>query len=166
MKKMIKFFAISIVLFSLTAGTFAQVTATANASAVIITPITITRTAHLDFGSIAVNASLGTVVITTAGVRSVTGGVTMIGGAPTAATFHITGTAGESYYFNLPANIVLSDGATHTMNVTPFVHTASLVIPVAGTEDIRVGATLEVAGSQVAGTYTNTTDLVATVNYN
>ena len=35
-----------------------------------------------------------------------------------------------------------------------------------GTQDIFVGGTLILVGAQLAGVYTNTTDLKVTVNYN
>jgi hypothetical protein len=47
-----------------------------------------------------------------------------------------------------------------TSNPTP---TGTLT---AGTQDVFVGATLNVAAGQAAGVYTNATGLVVTVNYN
>ena len=48
-----KILAFSVVLFAFTAGAFAQsATATATASAVIVSPISITRTADMSFGNI------------------------------------------------------------------------------------------------------------------
>lgn len=165
-----KLFALSIFVIAITASAFAQVTATANATAVIITPITITKTADLDFGILAVNATPGTVGLTTGSVASATGGVTLLGGTPTAAVFQVAGLAGESYSFSLPASITLQGPGVNTMVVNAFVNTASGTIPgvapATGTEDISVGATLIVDASQAAGAYTNTTDLTATVNYN
>lgn len=166
MRNLTKLFAISIVLISFAASSFAQVTATANASAIVIAPITISATRALDFGSLAVNATDGSIALSTASAPTPGGGVTLIGGTPTSAIFRVTGTGSESFSFSLPASILLSDGATHTMLVDAFVHNAPANIPGAGTVDINVGATLNVTGGQTPGTYTNTTTLTATVNYN
>ncbi|MEO6830588.1 MAG: hypothetical protein ABI378_00180, partial [Chitinophagaceae bacterium] len=55
----------------------AQCSASASATATIVIPITITKTTDMDFGNVAVQASTaGTVVMTLAGVRSATAGVT------------------------------------------------------------------------------------------
>ncbi len=93
MKLMSKFLAISIVLLAFSAATFAQVTATATATATIIVPITIAKTADLNFGNLYVSATVaGTVVITPAGARSATGGVGMApGGTVGAASFTVQG---------------------------------------------------------------------------
>ncbi|HNW54406.1 MAG TPA: DUF4402 domain-containing protein, partial [Bacteroidales bacterium] len=64
------------------------------------------------------------------------------------------------------APITLTSGSntmtvgTFTSNPTP---TGTLT---AGTQDVFVGATLNVAAGQAAGVYTNATGLVVTVNYN
>lgn len=168
MRKITKLFCVAALLMGFAQSSFAQVTDVATASAVIIAPISVAKTADMDFGTLAVNTNNGTVDLGTDGSLSVLGGVTIIGGTPTAAVFHVAGTVGESYYFNLPASVTLSDGALpvpNTMIVDNFVHTASLIIP-AGGEDVNVGATLNVTGSQAPGNYTNTTDLIVTVNYN
>ena len=40
------------------------------------------------------------------------------------------------------------------------------LLSASGSQTVNVGATLNVAANQVAGTYENTTDLKVTVNYN
>lgn len=164
MKKMTKFFALSIVMLSFGASTFAQVTATATAT--IVTPIAIAKNTDMNFGNLAVNASLGTLVLATNNGRSFTGGVTLMpGGTPSAAQFTVTGLSGAIYTFSLPAIITLTDAGSNTMAVNTFVNTSTGTLT-GGSVIILVGATLNVAASQPAGIYTNTTDLKATVNYN
>ena len=85
-----KILAFSLVLCAFTASAFAQgVTATASASATIVGPIGISNTADMNFGNVAVSTVAGTVVLTPAGGRSVTGGCTLPAttGTVTAAVF-------------------------------------------------------------------------------
>jgi hypothetical protein len=125
----------------------------------------------MNFGNIAVNTSLGTVVLpaTVAPVRTVTGGCTLpaTAGTVTAASFTVTGTAGFTYSISLPASAsLIGPGAPMTANAfvsTPTVAAGGLLT--GGTETLRVGATLNVAGSQTAGVYTSAAFTV-TVNYN
>src|SRR3989304_8699609 len=125
MKKLTKFFAPAIVLLSLAAGTFAQtgVTASATATAVIITPITITKTTDMNFGNIAVNALAGNVVLATNGSRTVTGGCTLpaVAGSPAAALFVVTGLATSTYSITLPSAATTISSGSNTMTVDTWV---------------------------------------------
>lgn len=166
MKKLLKFFGVSIVMIGFTAVTFGQgVSATANASATIITPIAISKTTDMSFGNIAVGAAGGTVVLSTASARSATGDVSFQAApAGTAAAFDVTGSAGLTYYITLPVSATITSGA-NTMTINTFV--SNPVSPgtlVAGSNPVLVGATLVVAGSQPTGAYTGTFDV--TVGYN
>ena len=172
MKNITKLFAIALVVLGSAATAFAQtpvgVTATASTSATIITPITISKTTDMNFGTIAVSASGGTVVLSTASSRSTTGGVTLpvINGTVSAAQFHVAGLDGSTYSISLPGTITLSDGS-HTMDVGAFVSDPTSTGTLSSTgQDINVGATITVAASQAAGIYTNASDLAVTVNYN
>ena len=76
MKKLLKFIGLSVVIVCFSATVFGQgVSATANASAVIITPIAITKTTDLSFGNLAVGAGGGTLILSTASGRTATGDV-------------------------------------------------------------------------------------------
>src|SRR5476651_2008266 len=86
LKKQTKMNTISKVLATVTAiiafstSSFAQATATASATATIITPISIVKNVDMNFGNVAVSASLaGTVVLNPAGTRTTggAGGVTL-----------------------------------------------------------------------------------------
>lgn len=76
-----KFFVLSVALI-IAVGAFARgnptASATATASANIIQPLEITKTADLAFGNIASGTADGTVVIAVDGSRTSTGGVTLI----------------------------------------------------------------------------------------
>jgi len=164
-----KILAISIVLFAFTAATFAQATATSNASATIVGPIGIANTTAMNFGNVAVSATVpGTVVLDPAGLRTPTGGVTLpaTAGTVAAAVFNVTGADGYTYAITLPATLTISFGAIN-MTVDTFTSTPSGTGSLAGgSQVLSVGATLNVAAAQAAGTYTSVTPFTVMVNYN
>src|SRR5438128_2927505 len=83
------------------AGSAMAATTTATSTGVVVTPIAINKTADLSFGNFAGGASIGTVVVTPAGVRSFTGGAIAAGGTSTAAKFDVTGQAGLTYAISM-----------------------------------------------------------------
>ena len=140
--------------------------ASATASAKIITPIALAKTLDLNFGNIASSAALGTVTIAPAGTRSSLGGVTpSVVGAFSKAAFSATGENNATYAITLPASVNISDG-THTMLVNAFTSTPTStgLFSGTGTQTIEVGATLNVAAGQVSGSYTGTYNV--TIAYN
>jgi hypothetical protein len=169
MKQIVKFLAAGIVMIAFSANTFAQVSATATATATIVAPIAITKTTDMNFGNVAVNASAGTVILAPDGTRTTSGGVTLPAtiGTVAAAAFNVTGTAGYTYTIVITgAPLTVTSGA-NTMTVTAF--TSTPVSPgtlVAGNNALTVGATLNVAGSQAPGIYVSGTPFTVTVNYN
>lgn len=170
MKKSISILAGAIVFLAFSSKTYAQETATATATATIVTPISITKTVDINFGNVAVQSTNGgTVVLSTAGARTTTGGVTLpaVTGTVTAASFTINGEGSYTYAITLPSTAhSISDG-THTMTVTSFVSNPSGTGALtAGTQTLKVGATLNVSAAQAAGVYTSSTPFDVTVNYN
>jgi hypothetical protein len=172
MKHMKKFLAITVVLLAFTAASFAQVSATASATATILTPIAISNTVDMNFGNLAVNATPGTCVLATDNSRSVTGGVTlMAGGTVTAASFTVTGVAGVNYVITLPAAVTTVSDGTNTMTVNTWTSNPSGTGTLTGgTSTLLVGATLNVGGSQPAGVYNTANaggsgEFTVTVNY-
>ena len=170
MKQILKFFVIGAVMLAFSATTFAQVSATATATATIVSPIAIAKTVDMNFGNVAASAALGTVVLTPAGARSATGGVTLPStiGTVSAASFTVTGTPGYTYAITLPgAALTITSGAP-TMTVDTW--TSNPVSPgtlVAGTSTLTVGATLHVGANQAAGVYgIPAQTFTVTVNYN
>jgi hypothetical protein len=172
MKNIVKFFATAAIIIAGTNASFAQASATASASANIITPISIVKTVDMNFGNVAVSASTGgTVVLAPAGTRTNTGGVTLpvAAGTVAAASFTVSGAATYTYAITLPSTTVtITDGSSHSMNVTAFTSTPSATgtLSGTGTQTLTVGATLTVAAAQAANAYTNATALPVTVNYN
>lgn len=175
MKNLTRTLLLSALMLAVSYASFAQVSATATAAATIVTPIAITKTVDLNFGNVASGAALGTVVLSPAGARSVTGGVTLpaITGTVAAATFSITGQANLSYSITLPAGntTIASGGNTMTVGTWTSNPTPTGTLDAAGTQTLTVGATLNVAAGQAAGTYSSSNvggsgDFTVTVNYN
>jgi hypothetical protein len=175
MKHISKFFALAIVMIAFSATSFGQVSATATASATIITPISIAKTVDMNFGNVVTSAATGTVVLAPAGTRTAGGGASLIAAQPgtvTAATFTVSGSAGLTYTIALPASVTIANGAP-TMLVdnftsTPVAGTGTGTIGGGGTQTLLVGATLNVGANQAPGTYTTpvATPFTVTVNYN
>ena len=171
MQNMKKLLVFAIVVLGFAASSFAQVTATASTTATILTPIAITKTVDMNFGNIAISPTIaGTVVLPTTGARTLTGGVTLpvVTGTVTPATFTVTGDGTSTYSITLPGSAITLNGpASTTMTVQSFVSTPSGTgVLTAGTQTVKVGATLNVGAAQGAGTYTNASSLFVTVNYN
>ncbi len=174
MKNIFKSLAIATVgIIGFSTASFAQASATASASANIILPISIIKTVDMNFGNVAVSATVaGTVLLDPAGTRTTggAGGVTLPAttGTVSAASFTVNGQGSYTYAITLPVSCIISDGASHDMTVDAFVSSPSVtgLLSSAGSEVVNVGGTLNVAAGQAAGLYTNTTGVPVTVNYN
>jgi hypothetical protein len=170
MKALCKFLVLGLIMAFFATTASAQVTASASASAQVLTPISIVKRVDMNFGNLAVNATSGTIVLTPAGTRTNTGGVTFLNGnsgTVTAASFEVNGLADATYSITLPAgSTTISNGASDMMvdswtsDPTP---TGTLT---GGSEFVNVGATLNVPASSPAGVYTSGTPFEVTVNYN
>lgn len=131
-------------------------------------PIGILKTMDMSFGNIAV-ISAGTVILDPSGSRIGTGGVTLpaIAGTITAASFDVSGGANLTYAITLPLNCVISSGGNN-MTVDTFTSTpvSTGTLNGIGTQQLKIGATLNIAGAQPAGNYTSGSPFTVTVNYN
>jgi hypothetical protein len=141
-------------------------TSTANgaATATIVAPIVLTHTsgAALGFGRFSTGTG-GTVVVSSAGVGSVTGDVAFVPGSTNAAdAFTVTGDAGRSFSISTAAGSVTN--GTDTMAFTTSTPLATDTLSGTGTGGFSVGGTLTVAGTEGAGAYTGSYS--ATVTYN
>jgi hypothetical protein len=144
-------------------------TATANANARIISPITIAKTTDLNFGDVIAGTG-GTVVVDSASVRTSTGGVAL--GSATgvsAAAFNVTGATNATYTIQLPTTAVTLNGpvAGNTMTVTNFTSNPALTagaLGATGAQALLVGGTLNVASAQPIGAYTGTFSVTVTYN--
>lgn len=151
-----------------TSSICAQATATATASATIVTPISISKISNMNFGNIATNGSVGTVVLLPGGGRSITGGATLPAatGTVSAASFTVTGSGSYTYAITLPSSVTIISGSdqmiVNTFSSTP----ATSGTLSSGTQTITIGATLNLVASQAEGAYTSSTPFAVTVNYN
>ncbi|HPD82465.1 MAG: DUF4402 domain-containing protein [Alphaproteobacteria bacterium] len=139
------------------------VTATGGMSAIVLTPITVTATQVLHFGSFTRGAG-GTVKVTTAGARTVTGptavtgaaaeqqGVLKITGAPT-ATVNVKVTATNFSVTSGPNTMVVNAFNLKTAAGGTSV-TAAIGPTATPTVQVPIGGTLTVGAAQAAGTYT------------
>jgi hypothetical protein len=142
--------------------------ATSNASATVMTPISISNTAALRFGKFSALTG-GTVVVSAAGARSATGAVVLsttdAGGA---ASFAVSGDANATYAITLPnsATITHSVDNTQTMAIGTFTSNPSGTgtLSAGGAQTLTVGATLTVGNAQTTGSYSGTFDV--SVEYN
>lgn len=153
---------------------FAQATQTVSGSAKIMTPITLTKTADLHFGTLTSAATLGTCVLSTSSAtRTPSGGVALVAATPTPsnAAFTVGGQGGAAYTITLPTDVTVLFG-TESMTISDFkIKAASAAsegavgtIAAGGTDTFVIGGTLNVGASQVAGVYT--ADFNVSVTYN
>lgn len=171
MKRTTIFYTLTLGLMSIGISTKAQETASATATATIVAPISITKDVDMNFGIVSVQSTTGgTVVLTPAGVRSTTGGVTLpaAGGTVTAASFTVAGVSGYTYNITLPSSALTITSGSNTMTVTNFTSDPAGTngLLTGGEQTLNVGATLNVTAAQPAGTYVSGTPFNVTVNYN
>lgn len=129
------------------------------------------KNTDMNFGTIAISTSTGTVILSTSGSRTTTGGVFLpsFTGTVTAAQFTVSGEPNYTYAITLPADFTLYESGVGpaSMIVTAFTSIPSATgTLIAGTETVLVGATLNAGASQTAGSYTNATGFDVIVNYN
>lgn len=169
-----KLLLLAFVVLGISAVSFGQVgeTKTATSSATIVTPISLTKVTDMNFGNVAVNATAGgTVVLTPAGTRTATGGVTAataLAGTITAAVFTVNGDNNHTFSITLPSgNHEIKHGTSDVMQVSAFTSTPSGTGTLtSGTQTLQIGATLNVGAAQAPGLYTSTTPFEVKVDYN
>lgn len=141
-------------------------TASANANAAIVAAISISNTVDLDFGQVVAGGTSGTVAMSAGGSRSAVGGVTLGStGSAAPASFIVSGDANASYSITLPGSMSLTSGGNNmTVNTFTSSPNGSGTLGGGGSQNLNVGATLQVGASQAAGSYTGSFNV--TVAYN
>jgi hypothetical protein len=131
--------------------------------------IAISNTRILAFGKF-VAGSGGSVAIDTNGTRTPSGGVLLLtSGGGTAATFNVTdadpANVNKTYIITLPDNgTVLLASGSNSMALNNFVSSpAGSSVLTAGSQILRIGATLSVGANQPTGNYSG--NFSVTVNY-
>jgi hypothetical protein len=141
-------------------------TSSCNATATIVTGISIAKTSDLNFGSVVPGGSAGTVAITPAGARTAAGG-TSLGSATgsSAGAFQVSGLGGATYSITLPASTTITSGGNN-MTVNTFTSTpnATGTLNGGGNQSLAIGATLQVGANQPTGTYTGSFNVTVTYN--
>lgn len=170
-----KFLAISAVSASIIAGAGVVAQAASDnltMNAVIVAPITIDCTTQaLNFGNIDGSGAAGTVVVSTTGTFSNTGGSNWISGG-TQGQCTLGGSNGAAYDITFAGGAQVDDaGAGAPMGVGTFVVKIDAAAddttsPYSGTftgaNDVaNIGATLTVGAAQVPGSYTGTVAVTA-----
>ncbi|MCX6270583.1 MAG: DUF4402 domain-containing protein [Bacteroidetes bacterium] len=173
-----KLFVISIILMGFAASAFAQgnASATATASATIVTPIAITKVTDMNFGNIAKNSTSGTVTLncatgtdTTTVNRSKTGGVTFpnVNGTVALAHFHVSGQPTYTYAITLPGTVHITLSSTDVdLGEFASVPNETGTLSETGTQGLFVGGTLTLVGTETAGLYTGSGVVEVIVDYN
>jgi len=142
-------------------------TATANATATIVSPIAIQSDFDLAFSDIVAGAAAGTVVVSTGGTRTVGAGLAGLNpGNARAAQFTITGAPSRQFGIVLPTSTTINRVGGGSMTVDAFTSSLGLTATIGGTGSsvLKVGATLNVGANQTAGDYTGTFDVTVTYN--
>ena len=175
MKKKISLMAIALMSIGLSSNLKAQnidVTASATATAEIISVLTISNIANLNFGGIP-SPTIETIITMNAadgGVVMSSGSSFASAGALSAAAFQINGEEGYAYSIELPISVTLI-GDGDPMIVNNFKHsghadgTSDSAIT-NGVNTLYVGADLTIAPAQLAGTYAAATPFNVTISYN
>jgi len=151
----------------------------AEASAVVIQPIVVTKDRDLSFGNFAPGNTVGSVTVRANNNRVSTGGVVLSSinnSSPRAAKFDVSGTGNATYSiaYTGSSSELTGPGATPAkMNfaicsantaVDSCADTVSSGTLVSGTQSLFVGGTLTVAPGQAAGLYSG--NVVVVVEYN
>jgi len=178
-----KLFILFIAVAGFGVSSFAQVsTLPVESSATIVRPINLTKTSDLSFGKITASGAVGTVVLKADDTRQFTGGASLgtsgtFVNAPTCAKFTVSGTANATYSISAPDGFDLTNTiGTGTMAVSNLIvvtstsgtetQIAGVISNTTGTQNLYVGATLNVGIDQNSGLYTNSSAFSITVNYN
>jgi len=132
----------------------------ADSSAVILQPLELVNTSDLEFGSIIVGNTGGTVVIDPNNDNRTLSASLVAGSQNGAAAQFLTFGGPLQFVFvsRGPLPVLTRDGGTETMNVTNLQLNGPVFrfLDAAGVLDLRVGGTLVVNANQAPGTYRGT----------
>jgi hypothetical protein len=151
---------------------FAQASAsqTTTGSATIFQPIALSKNTDLAFGIVVRPSSgAGTVTVSTAGARSLSGNGALLNDvSPSAATFTVNGEGGQAFSINVPASFTMTGPSSSTLtvglNASGATGTLSGALGGNGSATFSVGGSITVASTTTNGAYTGT--FTTTVSYN
>jgi len=142
-------------------------TATATVTANIVITMSLTTQSNIAFGDVSAGSTSGTVILSTQGNRTSTGGTTINSGqSGSQAEFSATGEPGAVFSVSKPASIQLTSASNNTMVVDNFISEPANggQLDASGNKTVLVGATLHVSSHQAFGSYTGL--MVLNVDYN
>lgn len=126
---------------------------TGTATVKILKAIVVTNPTSLNFGKVLPGSSAATIAVAENNAVTCDTALECLG-SPTAASFHVTGTSGETVTVALDASTAtLSDGASNSMTVDLATTTSNLALT-GGANDFKVSGVLHVGANQVDGDYT------------
>lgn len=149
----------------------------ANAKTVVVSRLAFLNAEELEFGTLLAGTTAGTVIVSPAGVRTKTGGVTLVGGLVQPARFAGRGTVNQTVLISLTASpaTLQRTGGTETMVLDQLTigSTPTAVLTVTpqafrissptGIFNFPIGGRLSVNANQVPGDYVGTFSV--TLNY-
>ena len=165
--KTIIFFLLSMSFFLPQAN--AQVSASATATARIMTALSITKNVDMNFGYLGSSTTSGTVTLSPVGSRTESGGVSLFpGGTVSAASFSVAGDPNTSYAITLPSgdHTISSGGNNMTVNAFTSSPSGTGLLDGSGNQTLTVGETLNVDANQANGIYVSGEPFVVIVAYN
>jgi hypothetical protein len=136
-------------------------TASANATVNIVSPLSLVNNTGLNFGTV-VGPFAGEVVhVDTAGARTCPGTLTC-SGSPTAASFTVTGTAGQPLTLTIPNSVTLNGSVSGTLSVDLSTDKpANPTLNGSGSASFAIGGKLTIPNGTVDGVYSNTFNVTA-----
>jgi Domain of unknown function (DUF4402) len=134
---------------------------TAQASVTVIAPITMTKTLDLNFGNIT-NTGGGTASISPDGDRSRSGGVQLVAGPSSAASFNVLAANGYSYNLTNEVSDLVGVGSAAGDTIELTLDHASSGTGTGGAEVTRVGGEIKLDANDSPGSYSGSFDLIAT----
>ena len=158
-------------------------TITNDAVAELIVPMTLNKTAGLNFGTLNLGTGAsGAVVLSTGGTSTPSGGVTLSSfkNRPSVATYKVTGTYSQTYALTIDNSITLTAASVlagvKTMTVSNLTvsytnkpteapaNGSTSTLDATGIDSFKIGGTLTVDASQAGGIYNGS--FTASVDYN
>lgn len=138
--------------------------ASASASAVVVNPLALSRTADLHFGAIASGVFGGEVILQPNGDRFASGDVALVASGQAApAAFSIIGHPEALFSVFLPLGMVITNqDGSGSMLISSFTSDLDAITQLdeSGTAEFNVGAVLELGPNQSEGTYSGTFEVL------
>lgn len=155
---------VALVIFLLPAPAFA-VSAMATINVTVARFLSITNTSSLEFGTVSVSSTAGSVSVDTEGMRFTTGGVTVNpSGVFNPAKFIIEGKPDASFSITLPDSVELRDGKGNILQVDEFkASNQTGNLDSNGALEVKIGGKINFDANQKSGDYSGV--MIVELNY-